>query len=133
MRDYPHPAGKHGIGHPVYRCHARKAWGTLTPAQKKNAVRAAPNAPGKEWLGHWLNDGREAGEFEIVERRAVTPRVWVCRGTPPWDAWVDDYRAEGRRLPTTEHRIDGRLQTGWWFESEWPPILEDTEHVGGMQ
>jgi hypothetical protein len=75
MRDYPHPPGGHGIEHGAYRAHARTAWGKLTTGQKQAAVRAAPHAPGKEWLGHWLDSGREIGKFDIVEQRAVAPRV----------------------------------------------------------
>jgi hypothetical protein len=131
--DYPHPPGGHGIEHEAYRGHARNAWNILTPAQKHDAERAAPNAPGKEWLGHWLNDGRETGKFEIVERRAGVPRLWVRKDTPQWAAWVKDYGAKGRRPPTTQHRVDGELQTGWWFASEWPPNLENPECVGGAQ
>ena len=75
MRDYPHPPG--GLERQAYAPHALTAWGKLKPAQKHDAVRAAPNAPGKVWLGHWLNDGGEAGKFEIVEQCAVVARVWV--------------------------------------------------------
>jgi hypothetical protein len=133
MRDYPHPPGGHGIEHEAYRGHARNAWNTLTPAQKHNAEQAAPNAPGKEWLGHWLNSGRETGKFEIVDQRVVVPRVWVRQDTPQWAAWVKHNGANGRRPPTTQHRADGELQTGWWFASEWPQGLENAERVGGVR
>ncbi len=116
-----------------YQPHARAAWGKLTAPQKQDAARAAPNAPGKDWLGHWLNDGRETGKFEIVEQRADLPRVWVRRDTPQWVAWVKDYGTKGRRPQTTQHRVDGELQTGWWFASEWPPSLDNAERVGGVQ
>jgi hypothetical protein len=132
MRGYPHPPGGCGIEHEAYRGHARNAWNILTPAQKHDAERAAPNAPGKEWLGHWLNSGRETGKFEIVDQRAVVPRVWVRKDTRPWEAWVKHYGANGRRPLTTQQRIGGELQTGWWFASEWPPSVENAERVGGM-
>ncbi len=133
MRDYPHPPGDRGIEHQAYRPHARTAWSKLTGVQKQDAARAAPNAPGKQWLGHWLNDGRETGKFEVVEQRAIMPRVWVQEGTPQWAAWVDYYRVIGRRPQTTQHRVDGELQTGWMFASEWPSALENAERVGGVQ
>jgi hypothetical protein len=133
MRDYPHPPGDHGVEHQAYRPHARAAWGKLTSRQKQEAARAAPSAPGKEWLGHWLNSGRETGKFEKVEQCAVIPRVWVRRDTPHWAAWVDHYRANGRHPPTTQHRVNGEIQTGWMFASEWPPDSRSTERAGGFQ
>ena len=133
VRAYPHPAGGHGVEHPAYRPHARAVWSKLTAPQKQDATRAAPNAPGKEWLGHWLDSGRETGRFEIVEQRADVPRVWVRTDTPQWAAWDHYHRAEGRRSPTTQHRVDGKLQTGWMHASEWPPSLENVERVGGVQ
>jgi hypothetical protein len=133
VRDYPHPQGGHGVECPAYYPHARGVWGKLPTAQKQDAVRAARHAPGKEWLGHWLDSGREAGKFEVVELRAVVPRVWVRKDTPQWAAWVDYHRAEGRRSPTTQHRVDGELQTGWMFKTEWPPpSLDNAERVGGV-
>ncbi len=121
MRDYPHPPGGHGVERRAYFPHARGIWGKLTTEQKRNAVHAAAHAPGREWLGHWLDNGRETGKFEVVEERAVVQRVWVRKDTPQWIAWEDDYGAKGQRPLTTEHRVDGELQTGWMFESEWPP------------
>jgi hypothetical protein len=129
VRDYPHPPGAHGVGRPAYYPHARGVWGKLTTEQKQLALRAAPHAPGKEWLGHWLNSGRETGKFEIAEQHAVAPRVWVRKGTPQWAAWV----ADGRRPLTTQHRVDGHLETGWMFESEWPAGLKAIERVEGVQ
>jgi len=119
MRDYPHPPGADEIA--AYRPTARAAWRKLTPEQKQEAVGAVPSASGKDWLGHWLNDGHETGHFEILQRPAVVPRVWVRQGTPQWDAWVSFLRRTRRTPPTTQHRVDGELQTGWMFESEWPP------------
>lgn len=133
MRDYPHPPGDHGVEHQAYRPHARAAWGKLASPLKQEAARAAPSAPGKEWLGHWLDGGRETGKFENVEQLAVTPRVWVRRGTPQWAAWVDHHRANGRHPPTTQHRVNGELQTGWMFTSEWPPNSRSTERAGASQ
>jgi hypothetical protein len=128
VRDYPHPQGGRGIECPAYYPHARGVWSKLTTEQKHDAVRAASHAPGKEWLGHWLNSGREMGKFEIAEQRvAVAPRVWVRMGTPQWAAWV----ADGRRPLTTQHRVDGELETGWMFESEWPPNFNFVQRDGG--
>jgi hypothetical protein len=131
MRDYPHPTGGHGIDHRAYCPHARAAWGKLAISQKQDAARAASNAPGKEWLGHWLDGGRETGKFQIVEQRAGVPRVWVCRGTPQWAAWVDYCRTNRRPLLETDRLVNGDRQTGWMFESEWPPGLTNAERVGG--
>jgi hypothetical protein len=129
LRDYPHPPSSQE--HRAYRPHARTAWSKLTPAQKASAVRAATNAPGKEWLGHWLDSGRETGKFEVVEQCAVVARMWVRHGTPQWAAWVKHYGANGRQPPTTQHRVNGELQTGWMFESEWPPGFEHVDVDGG--
>jgi len=127
VRDYPHPQGGRGIECPAYYPHARGVWSKLTTEQKHDAVRAASRAPGKEWLGHWLNGARETGKFEITEQRAVAPRVWVRKDTPQWAAWV----AAGRRQLTTQRRVDGELQTGWMFESEWPPNFNFVQRDGG--
>jgi hypothetical protein len=129
VRDYPHPPGAHGVGHPAYYPHARGVWGKLTTEQKQAALRSAAHAPGKEWLGHWLNGARETGKFEITEQRAVAPRVWVRKDTPQWAAWV----ADGWRPLTTQHRVDGELETGWMLETEWPPGVGNVERVGGVQ
>jgi hypothetical protein len=47
---------------------ARRAWRALSDAQKAEAINAAPHAPGKIWLGHWLDDARETGVFEILKQ-----------------------------------------------------------------
>jgi hypothetical protein len=117
--DYPHPPGMVEI--PAYHPHARKAWNKLSTEQKQSAQLTAQKAPGERWLGYWLDDGRETGEFKVAARHTGEARVWVREGTPEFEAWREDYRASGRRLPTTQHRVGGQLQTGWWFESEWPP------------
>jgi hypothetical protein len=127
VRDYPHPQGGRGIECPAYYPHARGIWSKLTTEQKHDAVRAASRAPGKEWLGHWLNGARETGEFEITEQRAVAPRVWVRKDTPQWAAWA----AYGRCQLTTQRRVDGELETGWMFESEWPPNFNFVQRDGG--
>jgi hypothetical protein len=130
MRDYPHPPDGHGVERRAYFPHARGIWGKLTTEQKRNAVHAALYAPGKEWLGHWLDNGRETGKFEVIEQRAVVQGVWVRKDTPQWVAWEEDYGAKAQRPLTTQHRVDGELQTGWMFESEWPPGFENIERVG---
>jgi hypothetical protein len=128
VHDYPHPLGAHGVECPAYYPHAQGVWSKLTPNQKQDAVHAAPRAPGKIWLGRWLNNGRETGKFEIVEHSAAQ-RVWVRKDTPQWAAWV----SAGRRPLTTQHRVDGELETGWMFETEWPPDVGNVERVGGVQ
>jgi hypothetical protein len=133
MREYPHPPGDRGVERPAYHPHARTAWSKLTIEETQVAVRAAPHAPGKEWLGHWLNSGRETGKFEVVEQRTAVLRVWVRKDTPQWAAWVDYYRADGRRPQTTQHRVNGEPETGWMFESEWPPRLENVLRAGGVR
>jgi hypothetical protein len=131
MRDYPHPPGGHGIEHEAYRPHALRRWRMLTAEQKRAAVQAARHAPGKVWLGHWLESGRETGIFEILKQPAAGTRAWVSEGTPQHAAWTEHYRARGRRLPTTQHRIDGELRAGWMFESEWPPNFNPIQRDGG--
>jgi hypothetical protein len=100
---------------------ARRAWAALNNAQRAAAIDAAPHAPSKSWLGHWLDDARETGIFEILKRPATGLRVWVSEGTAQHAAWTEHYRSRGHRVPTTQHRIGGELRTGWMFESEWPP------------
>ena len=119
LRDYPHPGEQRK--HPAYEPVARRAWRALSDAQKAEAIDAAPHAPGEIWLGHWLNNARETGIFEILKQPSVGRRVWVAEGTPQHAAWAEYYRSCGRPLPRTQHRIDGQLRTGWMFEGEWPP------------
>jgi hypothetical protein len=128
LSDYPHPRGQREI--PAYEPVARRAWGALSDTQKAEAIDAAPHAPGKIWLGHWLDDARETGIFKILKRPAARPRVWVSEGTPQHAAWAEHYRSRGHRLPTTQHRVNGELQTGWMFDSEWPPGFEHVNRGG---
>jgi len=73
---------------------------------------------------------RETGEFRVAARHADGARVWVREGTPEFEAWRENYRATGRRLPTIQRRVGGQLQTGWMFESEWPPNSNLAQHDG---
>jgi hypothetical protein len=123
MRLYPHPADQRQQRE-AYEPHALAKWRALSAAEKVDAVRAAPKAPGNVWVGHWLDRARERGNFEVVDRHAATHRVWVREGTPQWEAWEDNYRANGRRPPKTQHMTGGEQQTGWMFETEWPPLVE---------
>jgi hypothetical protein len=92
---------------------------------------AAPRASGQIWLGCWLRDGHETGVFATVKEAAAAARVWISEGTPQHAAWIEHYRSLGRRLPTTQHRIDGELRNGWMCESEWPPNVKFTPRDGG--
>jgi hypothetical protein len=127
--DYPHPSGAVDI--PAYYPHARKAWNKLSAEQKQSAQLTAQKAPGERWLGYWLDDGREIGKFKVAARYSGPARVWVREGTPEFEAWRENYRANGRRLPTIQHRVGGQLQTGWMFESEWPPNFNFVQRDGG--
>jgi hypothetical protein len=122
MRDYPHPRGS--LDQPAYRPSARVVWNSLAAEQQHSATQAASKAPGKQWLKYWLQDGLETGAFEVVERQPVSPRVWVREGTPQWNAWEDHRRANGQRPLKTQRKVEGEPQTGWMFETEWPPVAE---------
>jgi hypothetical protein len=114
MSAYPHPHG--AVDKAAYWPTALTAWNKLTADQKWAAVRTAPKAPGKLWVSHWLNIGWEAGTFEVEERHVTAERVWVRDGTPQWRAWARSYDANGRKLPTTQHRVNGekrRVSVGW--------------------
>jgi hypothetical protein len=119
LNAYPHPRGQRERD--PYEPHALSAWLKLNDAQKAEAIVAAPHAPGKIWLGHWLNDARETGIFDTLKQATARLRVWVSEGTPQHAAWAEHYRSRGCRLPRTQHRIAGELRAGWMFESEWPP------------
>jgi hypothetical protein len=127
--DYRHPPGAVEI--PAYYGHARRAWNKLSFEQKQSALQAATDAPGDRWLGYWLDDGREMGKFKVAARYSGRARVWVREGTPEFEAWRENYRANGRRLPTNQHRVGGQLQTGWMFESERPPTSKKVCVGGG--
>ena len=128
MRVYPHPRGQREYD--AYEPAARLAWDALGDAQRAEALKAAPHAPGKSWLKHWLNDARETGIFEILNQPAAGLRVWISEGTPQHAAWTEHCRSRGRHVPTTQHRIDGELRTGWMFESEWPPNFNFVQSDG---
>jgi hypothetical protein len=132
MRLYPHPAGQRQQFE-AYEPHALTRWHTLTPAEKALSVKAAAMAPGKVWLGHWLDRGRETGNFEVVDRQPAVHRVWVCEGTPQWKAWEDHHRANGQPPPKTQRRIGGEQQTGWMFKTEWPPVVEQAPSPEGVR
>jgi hypothetical protein len=127
--DYPHPPG--AVGNPAYYPHARKAWNKLSTEQKQSAQLTVQKAPGERWFGCWLDDGRETGEFRVAARHTGGARVWVREGTPEFEAWRENYRANDKRLPTMQHRVGGQLQTGWMFESEWPPNFHFVQHDRG--
>ena len=114
---------------PAYYPHARKAWNKLSNEQKQSAQLTVQKASGERWLGYWLDDGRETGEFRVA-RDTDGARVWLREGTPEFEAWRENYRANGRRLPTIQHRVGGQLQTGWMFESEWPPNFNFVQRDG---
>jgi len=78
--DYPHPPG--AVENPAYYAHARKAWNKLSTEQKQSAQLTGRKAPGERWLGYWLDDGRETGEFRIAARHTDGARVWVREGHP---------------------------------------------------
>jgi len=126
--DYPHPPAAVKI--PAYYAHARKAWNKLSTEQKKFAQLTGRKALGERWLGYWLDDGRETGKFSFAARQTNGARVWVREGTPEFEAWRQNYRADGRHFPTMQHRVGGQLQTGWMFESEWPPNSNLAQHDG---
>jgi hypothetical protein len=128
LSDYPHPPGQRE--RPAYEPMARRAWAALSDVRRAAAIDAAPHAPGKSWLGHWLNDARETGIFDTVKQATAGPRVWVSEGTPQHAAWAEHYRSSGRRLPRTQHRIAGELRAGWMFESEWPPNFNFVQSDG---
>lgn len=62
--NYPHPPGAVKI--PAYYAHARKAWNKLSTEQKQSAQLTVQKALGDRWLGYWLDDGQETGEFRIA-------------------------------------------------------------------
>jgi hypothetical protein len=123
MRLYQHPAGQRQQ-RAAYEPHALARWRALSAAEKVDAVRAAPKAPGNVWVGHWLDRGRERGNFEVIERQPAADRVWVPVGSPQWKAWEEYYRAKGRRPQTVQRHVGSELQTGWMFETERPPVVE---------
>jgi len=131
MRAYPHPPGS--LDQPAYCPSARKIWNRLTGEQQQAAAQAASKAPGKQWLKYWLLDGLDTGVFEVVERQPTSPRVWVREGTPQWKAWENYQRANERRSIKTQRMIGGEWQTGWLFESEWPPAVEQKTDPGGVR
>jgi hypothetical protein len=53
--------------------------------------------------------------------------IFVYRGTPAWDAWMDHKKATTGIRPddlTKTMVIDGQKRTGWWFPTMYPPRRE---------
>jgi hypothetical protein len=67
----------------------------------------------------WLNQGRYLDGEETGET-APSSKVFVAVDTPAWEVCAARFKAEyGKRPPETDHRIDGAISQGWWFESGW--------------
>jgi uncharacterized protein YdaU (DUF1376 family) len=72
------------------------------------------HATGQDITGHnRTNKKREGlGEGRNGESNGKT---FIAIDTPQWEAWQ-----KRRNWPQTDHRVDGRLQRGWFFPTEWP-------------
>jgi hypothetical protein len=55
-------------------------------------------------------------------------KVFIETETPQWRAWWE-YRKqrEGRGIPQTDHRVNGKLKRGWWLPAKWPPMHKQIE------
>jgi hypothetical protein len=67
----------------------------------------------------WLRSG-DWQSFASKEIKPRQERVFVIVGTPAWDAWL---KLRGS-VPTSQHIVEGKMRTGWWFPSLFPPKPE---------
>ncbi|MGB8630574.1 MAG: hypothetical protein WCD69_14465, partial [Xanthobacteraceae bacterium] len=58
---------------------------------------------------------RESGEVVKMKEPNQDGKLFIAADTPEHAAW-----SKIRRWPHREFRVDGRIQTGWWFPSLWP-------------
>jgi uncharacterized protein YdaU (DUF1376 family) len=75
------------------------------------------HATGQDITGHNKTNKKEEGLGEERSGASLNGMVFVLSGTPPWEAWKKHL---GRFPREQDHRVNGRLQRGSWFPSEWP-------------
>lgn len=109
---------------------AWQAWQALNAEDKQNALRSlasfrsycARNADYRPIHAvRYLRNRRFEGHLEAAERYAETRKkteVKLLAGTPPFEAWRDYYRRQGKPPINQEH---------WYFPSEWPPGHPNSE------
>lgn len=79
------------------------------------------HATGQDITGHNRTNKKNKKEEGLGEERSgasLNGRVFVLSDTPPYEAWKKHL---GRFPRQHDHRVNGRLQRGSWFSSEWPP------------
>ena len=72
------------------------------------------HATGQDITGHNRTNKKEEGLGEGRSGEG-NGKVFIAIDTPQWKAW-----RKLKRWPQTDHRVDGRLQRGWFFPTEWP-------------
>ena len=72
------------------------------------------HATGQDITGHNRTNKKEEGLGEGRNGEG-NGKVFIAIDTPQWKAW-----RKLKRWPQTDHRVDGRLQRGWFFPTEWP-------------
>ena len=111
---------------------ASKVWERLTPEDKMAAYSCIPAF--KAWVAQqgqnyrvvhacrYLSQRRFEGFKEQAtkaQEASVGTRVYVTTGTDAMDAWDDHFKRTKGKLAPRDQR------GGWWFESEFPPSMQE--------
>jgi N6-adenosine-specific RNA methylase IME4 len=111
---------------------AYTSWKRMSPEQREAAVASLPafrkycEANPDYPIIHacrYLSKERFEGFMNLTTKFA--DQTFVVQDTPQWQAWQNHLiETRGKGSPSTQRKIDGRLVSGWDFESEWPPTLD---------
>lgn len=88
-------------------------------AAAKRYAEEAKEAIGTAYIAQtitWLNQARWEDYVPSNDPRPIE-KVFVEVDSPQWEAWKTH---RGKKPPETDVRVGGRIQRGWFFDSEWP-------------
>lgn len=108
-----------------------KSWGKLSPEDQGHAVAAIPAF--KAWVTkqgssyrtvhacRYLSQRRFDGFHEVKATQAAPKQAFVEEGSTAFDDWT---RHNGKRPPVIQVQRNGRLVSGWYFPTEYPPTSQ---------
>jgi len=104
-----------------------KRFAELMASERKIGTEYVPMA--KAWLyqERWKDDAAAA-----VAKEAKPTRFWVKCGSEQWSAWDAHWRTvRGVDPPSTDrhYRDTGKIERGWWFETENPPPKPESQQA----
>jgi hypothetical protein len=83
----------------------------------------------EQFLAWCPDEAKKLGRTPPSTNSETLSKIFVTADTPQWQAWKDYLRSQGKSgCPETESIFSGTLQRGWYFETEWPPNIENCDH-----